>query len=119
MRLRYHDSPHRIHSRNLFAMNFSEAVLAPVPREFLVVVLAGFGNEFSGDFLKIQRHRLIYHRVLRDVTQFLCSLSPLTNDYGEEPSPKALLPVANTPMISYTLQWIEDSGLKGMHLRNV
>lgn len=58
------------------------------PREFLAVVLAGFGNE----------------------------LQPLTGDYGEEPSPKALLPVANKPMIEYLLSWIEQSGIKDVLL---
>lgn len=41
------------------------------------------------------------------------SLSPLTNDHGDDPVPKALLPIANKPMLSYVLTWIEDSGLKG------
>ena len=40
-------------------------------------------------------------------------LQPLTGDYGEEPSPKALLPVANKPLIEYTLSWIDQSGIKG------
>jgi hypothetical protein len=31
-------------------MNISETALITVPREFLVVVLAGFGNEFSNIF---------------------------------------------------------------------
>ncbi|KXN90911.1 putative translation initiation factor eIF-2B subunit gamma [Leucoagaricus sp. SymC.cos] len=59
-----------------------------VSREFLAVVLAGFGNE----------------------------LQPLTGDYGDEPSPKALLPVANRPMIEYLLLWIEQSGIKDVLL---
>ncbi|KAI0054970.1 UDP-3-O-glucosamine N-acyltransferase [Artomyces pyxidatus] len=52
-------------------------------REFLAVVLAGFGNE----------------------------LLPLTSDHGDEPCPKALLPVANRPMIDYPLTWLEQSGI--------
>ncbi|KAJ3562794.1 hypothetical protein NP233_g9353 [Leucocoprinus birnbaumii] len=59
-----------------------------VSREFRAVVLAGFGNE----------------------------LQPLTGDYGDEPSPKALLPVANRPMIEYLLSWIEQSGIKDVLL---
>ncbi|TFK44620.1 UDP-3-O-glucosamine N-acyltransferase [Crucibulum laeve] len=59
-----------------------------VTREFLAVVLAGFGNE----------------------------LLPLTNDHGDEPCPKALLPVANKPMIEYTLIWLEQSGIKDVLL---
>lgn len=51
--------------------------------EFLAVVLAGFGNE----------------------------LVPLTNDHGDEPCPKALLPVANRPMIDFPLTWLEQSGI--------
>ncbi|KAJ7502721.1 UDP-3-O-glucosamine N-acyltransferase [Mycena galericulata] len=54
-----------------------------VPPEFLAVVLAGFGNE----------------------------LSPLTSDHGDEPCLKALLPVANTPLIDYPLAWLEQSGI--------
>ncbi|KAG6862206.1 hypothetical protein C0995_002136 [Termitomyces sp. Mi166 len=54
-----------------------------VKREFFAVLLAGFGNE----------------------------LLPLTSNYGDEPCPKALLPVANRPMIDYTLSWIEQSGI--------
>ncbi|KAG6844345.1 hypothetical protein H0H87_007621 [Tephrocybe sp. NHM501043] len=54
-----------------------------VKREFLAVLLAGFGNE----------------------------LVPLTSDSGDEPCPKALLPVANKPMIDYTLEWIEQTGI--------
>lgn len=43
-------------------------------------------------------------------------LQPLTGDYGDEPSPKALLPVANKPLIEYTFSWIEQSGIKGLPL---
>ncbi|GLB37163.1 putative nucleotidyl transferase [Lyophyllum shimeji] len=57
-------------------------------REFLAVLLAGFGNE----------------------------LLPLTSDYGDEPCPKALLPVANKPMIDYTLTWLEQAGIKDVLL---
>ncbi|EKM80890.1 hypothetical protein AGABI1DRAFT_37002 [Agaricus bisporus var. burnettii JB137-S8] len=59
-----------------------------VSREFLAVVLAGFGNE----------------------------LLPLTGDHGDEPCPKALLPIANRPMIEYVLSWIEQSGIKDVLL---
>ena len=40
-------------------------------------------------------------------------LQPLTSNYGEQPCPKALLPVGNKPMISYVLNWVEEAGLKG------
>ncbi|KII92286.1 hypothetical protein PLICRDRAFT_172390 [Plicaturopsis crispa FD-325 SS-3] len=53
-------------------------------REFLAVVLAGFGNE----------------------------LLPLTSDYGDEPCPKALLPIGNRPMLDYPLSWLESSGIR-------
>ncbi|KAK7057263.1 UDP-3-O-glucosamine N-acyltransferase [Favolaschia claudopus] len=59
-----------------------------VPQEFLAVILAGFGNE----------------------------LSPLTSDHGDEPCLKALLPVANTPLIDYPLSWLEQSGIKDVLL---
>ncbi|KAJ7647421.1 UDP-3-O-glucosamine N-acyltransferase [Roridomyces roridus] len=59
-----------------------------VPEEFLAVILAGFGNE----------------------------LSPLTSDHGDEPCLKALLPVANTPLIHYPLAWLEQSGIKDVLL---
>ncbi|KAJ7262277.1 UDP-3-O-glucosamine N-acyltransferase [Mycena haematopus] len=59
-----------------------------VPPEFLAVILAGFGNE----------------------------LSPLTSDHGDEPCLKALLPVANTPLIDYPLTWLEQSGVKDVLL---
>jgi translation initiation factor eIF-2B subunit gamma len=57
-------------------------------REFIGVVLAGFGNE----------------------------LLPLTSDYGDEPCPKSLLPIANKPLLDYTLVWLEQSGVKDVLL---
>ena len=42
------------------------------------------------------------------------SLAPLTSDHGDEPVPKALLPIGNEPMLSYSLRWLEQSGVKGM-----
>ncbi|KZS98565.1 nucleotide-diphospho-sugar transferase [Sistotremastrum niveocremeum HHB9708] len=65
-------------------MNFQDVTSAPIPKEFLAIILAGFGNE----------------------------LHPLTGNHGDEPCPKALLPIANKPMISYTLTWIEESGIQ-------
>ncbi|KAF7361967.1 UDP-3-O-[3-hydroxymyristoyl] glucosamine N-acyltransferase [Mycena venus] len=59
-----------------------------VPPEFLAVLLAGFGNE----------------------------LSPLTSDHGDEPCLKALLPVANKPLLDYPLSWLEQSGIKDVLL---
>ncbi|KAI0305785.1 UDP-3-O-glucosamine N-acyltransferase [Multifurca ochricompacta] len=64
-------------------MDFEESSTKLVSHEFLAVVLAGFGNE----------------------------LVPLTNDHGDEPCPKALLPVANRPMIDFPLTWLEQSGI--------
>jgi translation initiation factor eIF-2B subunit gamma len=43
-----------------------------------------------------------------------CRLLPLTSDYGDEPCPKSLLPIANKPLLDYTLLWLELSGIKGM-----
>ncbi|KAI0051631.1 UDP-3-O-glucosamine N-acyltransferase [Auriscalpium vulgare] len=65
-------------------MDFEESSSTKLAsREFLAVVLAGFGNE----------------------------LLPLTSDHGDEPCPKALLPIANRPMIDYPLTWLEQSGI--------
>lgn len=44
----------------------------------------------------------------------LCRLLPLTGDVGDEPFPKALLPISNRPMVDYALAWVEQSGIKGM-----
>src|SRR5260221_10569914 len=41
-------------------------------------------------------------------------LHPLTSDHGDEPCPKALLPVANGPMIDFPLTWLEQSGVTGV-----
>lgn len=38
------------------------------------------------------------------------SLYPISD---EENMPKALLPVANKPIISYTLEWLEKAGIHG------
>ncbi|KAH9892742.1 UDP-3-O-glucosamine N-acyltransferase [Cubamyces lactineus] len=65
-------------------MDFDESSTTKiVTREFLAVVLAGFGNE----------------------------LLPLTTNHGDEPCPKALLPIANKPMLEYPLAWLEQSGI--------
>lgn len=65
-------------------MDFSVAPPQQITREFLAVILAGFGNE----------------------------LVPLTGDSGNQPSPKALLPISNKPMLEYVLSWIEQSGIQ-------
>jgi len=75
-----------------------------ISREYLAVILAGFGNECVL-YLPSELEILIPFR-----------LQPLTGDYGDEPSPKALLPVANKPLIEYTFLWIEQSGIKGLPL---
>ncbi|PCH43689.1 UDP-3-O-glucosamine N-acyltransferase [Wolfiporia cocos MD-104 SS10] len=69
-------------------MDFDDSSARLIPQEFLAVVLAGFGNE----------------------------LLPLTGNYGDEPSPKALLPIANKPMLEYPLVWIEQSGIRDVLL---
>ncbi|KZT28923.1 UDP-3-O-glucosamine N-acyltransferase [Neolentinus lepideus HHB14362 ss-1] len=70
-------------------MDFSETTSSqPDIREFVAVVLAGFGNE----------------------------LSPLSSGAGGEPSPKALLPIANQPMLDFPLAWLEQSGIKDVIL---
>jgi hypothetical protein len=40
-------------------------------------------------------------------------LQPLTSSHGDEPCPKALLPIGNKPMIDYVLAWLEPSGITG------
>ncbi|KIK63669.1 hypothetical protein GYMLUDRAFT_40749 [Collybiopsis luxurians FD-317 M1] len=69
-------------------MDIGVATSEPLTREFLAVVIAGFGNE----------------------------LVPLTSNNGAEPCPKALVPIANKPMIDYVLSWIEQSGIKDVLL---
>ncbi|GBE80970.1 Probable translation initiation factor eIF-2B subunit [Sparassis crispa] len=69
-------------------MNFDESSTVLVSQEFTAVVLAGFGNE----------------------------LLPLTGNNGDETCPKALLPIANKPMIEYPLAWIEQSGIRDVLL---
>jgi translation initiation factor eIF-2B subunit gamma len=69
-------------------MDFSVDPVQSVPREFLAVILAGFGNE----------------------------LLPLTGDVGDEHFPKALLPISNRPMVDYALSWVEQSGIKDVLL---
>ncbi|KAI0733224.1 UDP-3-O-glucosamine N-acyltransferase [Fomitopsis betulina] len=69
-------------------MDFDDSSAKLIPPEFLAVILAGFGNE----------------------------LLPLTANYGDEPSPKALLPIANKPMLEYPLVWLEQSGIKDVLL---
>ncbi|EIM83137.1 UDP-3-O-glucosamine N-acyltransferase [Stereum hirsutum FP-91666 SS1] len=64
-------------------MDFSDDGSTLISREFLAVVLAGVGNE----------------------------LLPLSSEQGEESCPKALLPIANKPMIDYPLTWLEQSGI--------
>ncbi|EJD35571.1 nucleotide-diphospho-sugar transferase [Auricularia subglabra TFB-10046 SS5] len=51
--------------------------------EFLAVIIVGFGEQ----------------------------LRPLTSNNGDEASPKAMLPVANKPLISFPLTWLEEAGV--------
>ncbi|KAL0956052.1 hypothetical protein HGRIS_002222 [Hohenbuehelia grisea] len=69
-------------------MDLSAETSNVVIREFLAVVLAGFGND----------------------------LVPLTSNDGDEACPKALLPIANKPVIDYTLSWLDKSGIKDVLL---
>ncbi|CAL1706994.1 unnamed protein product [Somion occarium] len=69
-------------------MDFEETPSKITTKEFLAVVLAGFGNE----------------------------LAPLTSNNGDEPCPKALLPIVNKPMLDYPLAWLEASGIRDVLL---
>lgn len=62
--------------------------------------------------LEMSESRLHTLPILSLTTPF--RLIPLTSDHGDEPCPKALLPVANRPMIDFPLTWIEQSGITGM-----
>ncbi|KZV82345.1 hypothetical protein EXIGLDRAFT_729844 [Exidia glandulosa HHB12029] len=65
-------------------MNFTaSSSSAAGPTEFLAVLIVGFGEE----------------------------LRPLTSNTVDEPSPKALLPIANKPLISFPLTWLEEAGV--------
>ncbi|KLO16055.1 hypothetical protein SCHPADRAFT_920029 [Schizopora paradoxa] len=65
-------------------MNIGETPAVQVPKEFLAVILAGVGDD----------------------------LFPIVGEYRGGPCPKALLPIANRPMLSYVLNWIEDSSIR-------
>ncbi|PVF97474.1 nucleotide-diphospho-sugar transferase [Serendipita vermifera] len=39
-------------------------------------------------------------------------LTPLTSPHGDTPTPRALLPVANKPLLSYGLSWLEEADIK-------
>jgi len=76
-----------------------------ITREFLAVVLAGFGNEY------------VHISFVSSLPSLILSsrLVPLTSDYGDEPCPKSLLPVGNKPLLEYILTWLEQSGIKGIY----
>ena len=46
------------------------------------------------------------------------SLQPLTNELvrgnASSPTPKALVPIVNRPMIFYPLGWLQDAHVSGM-----
>lgn len=52
--------------------------------EFQAIILSGFGSQ----------------------------LGPLIEPHGDEPTPKALLPVKNKPLLSYGLSWLEEADVK-------
>jgi len=67
---------------------------------YQVFILAGFG------------HGCLHHNVFQYANN-LCSLYPLTE---EDNLPKALLPVANTPLINYPIEWCAKAGFSGIFL---
>ncbi|RUP49264.1 nucleotide-diphospho-sugar transferase [Jimgerdemannia flammicorona] len=77
--------------------------------EFQAVILAGYGssNRCIFLFLSSPHHRLILTLSLSHQPR----LYPLVD---EDTAPKALLPVANKPLISYTLEWLDRSGVTGI-----
>lgn len=91
---------------SLTTMDFDESSNKLVTQEFLAVVLAGFGNEYVA-------HIDPYFPVL--MVFFSIRLTPLTSNHGDEPCPKALLPIANKPMLDYPLAWLESSGIRGAY----
>lgn len=66
--------------------------LLPKHTEFQGVILAGYGNRFSVYFLTAR-------------------LNVVTED---DNLPKALLPIANRPMIFYVIEWLESAGVHGI-----
>lgn len=89
---------------SVYMMNFEEPNTNLVSHEFLAVILAGFGDEWVW----------ITNFPNFSVTIISFRLHPLISDHGDEPCPKALLPVANMPMIDFPLTWIEQSGITGV-----
>ncbi|PFH46388.1 hypothetical protein AMATHDRAFT_77696 [Amanita thiersii Skay4041] len=59
-----------------------------IQNDFMAVIIAGFGKD----------------------------LLPLTTNYGDEACPKALLSVANRPILDYVLSWLEQSKIKDILL---
>ncbi|KAG8822152.1 hypothetical protein FRC19_006641 [Serendipita sp. 401] len=39
-------------------------------------------------------------------------LGPLIESHGDDPTPKALLPINNKPMVSYCLSWLEEADIR-------
>ncbi|KAF8578004.1 nucleotide-diphospho-sugar transferase [Ramaria rubella] len=69
-------------------MEFADSNAPARVAEFQAIILAGYGN----------------------------ALAPLTNDHGDNANPKALLPIANRPMISFPLNWLEEAGVTSVLL---
>ncbi|KAF8495847.1 nucleotide-diphospho-sugar transferase [Gautieria morchelliformis] len=69
-------------------MEFAHSNVPASVAEFQAVILAGYGN----------------------------ALAPLTNDHADNSSPKSLLPIANKPMISFPLNWLDEAGVTNVLL---
>lgn len=76
--------------------------------EFQAVVLAGYGS--TNRWAALSNQTRPAHIVLILIVIPWYSLYPISD---EENMPKALLPVANKPIISYTLEWLEKAGIHG------
>ncbi|KIJ49571.1 hypothetical protein M422DRAFT_44915 [Sphaerobolus stellatus SS14] len=70
------------------AMEFADPNQRSNVVEFQAVILAGYGN----------------------------SLAPLSSYHGDNASPKCLLPIANKPMITFPLNWLEEAGITNVLL---
>jgi hypothetical protein len=68
---------------------------SPPGTTYQVFILAGFGHGYTPNYIYLLLTRSLY---------------PLTE---EDNLPKALLPIANTPLLYYPLEWCSKAGFRG------